>query len=205
MSTQSGYVLAQATPQKTCAVTSANPGNCVMRRWTSTTPAIPGVTPGSDGNNMTAAFSLVDAYNLPITNTVAAPDYNGNVAGFQIPDISGYQVAYADAWLVLPVGVTTVSFGFRGYGNTSAGLYVGYAPKYAKRIFWNNVIIAPGGTVDCSLFPELCGRKILYAREYCCNGYFHGGHWITWNVGAGLVDVPVANTHGSQPYQSQYP
>lgn len=203
MTTKSRYVRAQITPDKVCAVTSANPGNAILKRWTNTVPAIPGVTPGNDGNNMTLAFGLVDAYNLPIPNTPAAPDYNGNVGGFQIPDTSGYQVSYADAWIVLPAGVNSVSFGARGFGNTSAGIYAGFSQKYAKRILWNNVFV--GGAVDASKFPSLCGCRIVFVRTFCCNGYFHGGHYVQWNVGAGVVDIPVANTHGSPPFQSQYP
>lgn len=206
MTTKSRYVGRAITPDKPCTLVSTNNGNCVMKRWSpEPNPPIPGVTTGADNNNMTTAFGLVDAYGIPITNTAFAPNFSGNVAGFQIPDISTYQVSYADAWLVLPAGVQTVSFGYRAYGNTSAGLYVGYAPKYAKRLLWNNVVIVPGMTVDASLFPELCGRKVLFARTYCCNGYFHGGHFVQWNVGAGPVDIPVANTFGAQPSQSKYP
>lgn len=199
------YIRQRYTANQTCVVKSTNPGNAILRRWTTTTPAIPGVSPGSDANNMTLAFGLTDAYGLPVPNTPAAPDYSGNINGLYIPDTSGYQVAYTDGWIVLPVGVTVVSFGARGFGNTSAGIYVGYAPRFAKRILWGNVYAVPGGTVDASKYQELCGCKFMWVRTFAVNGYFHGGHYVQWNVGAGFVDVPVANVHATQPYCSQYP
>ena len=206
MSTQSSYTRQSYTVNKACTIASANPGNGILRRWTvQPTPPIPGVTPGSDANNMQAAFGRLDSFGLPIPDTNAAPNYSGNVSGLQIPNTAGYQVSYVDGWIVLPVGVTVVSFGYRGFGNTSVGIYVGKAPRYAKRIMWNNVLTVPGGTVDMTSFPELCGRKVAFVRSFCCNRYFNGGHYVNWNVGAGSVDIPTANTHGSQPYLSQYP
>lgn len=204
-STVSAYAKQNYTPNKTCTVIGGHAGQSYLKRWTNTTPAIPGVTPGNDGNNADLVFGLRDQYGIPIVNSTAAPDFSGYISGIQVPDTSGYQVATADAWLIVPAGINSVSFWFRGYGNTSAGLYAGHAPRYAKRVFWNNVLVLPGGTLDLTIYPVLCGCKIIFVRTYTCNGYFRGGHWLTWNIGAGLVDVPTTATFGDQPSQSMYP
>lgn len=196
----------KTTPNQACTVTSSNPGNAILKRWSpEPTPPIPGVVSGSDANNMTLTFGLRDSYNLPIPNTAVAPNYNGNVAGIQTPNTAGYQVSYADAWIVAPAGITSISFNYRGFGNTSGGIYIGKSPRYATLVMWNNVVTVPGGTVDMAKFFELCGQKIAFVRFMQVNGYFNGGGFLTWNVGAGFVDVPLANTHGAQPYVRKYP
>lgn len=205
MSTISNYVRQNYTPVQACTVTSANPGVAALRRWSpQPNPPIPGVTPGSDTNNMQAAFNLLDSFGLPIPTTAIAPNFSGNVSGIQIPNIATYQVSYTDGWIVLPVGVTTVTLGVRYIGNCSVGIYVGKAQRYAVRVMWSNILVN-GGVVNMTPFLELCGQKVAFIRIMLVNGYFNGGTYLQWNVGAGLVDVPTAAVHGSQPFLRKYP
>lgn len=194
----------EPTPNKACTIISTQPGGSYRYVWDATNP-VPGTVAGSDANNMNLSFGRVDEFGVPIANTDNAPNINGGLQnGAVIMDTSGYQVTYANCWLIMPVGVTSATFTFRAYGATNCGLYLGPAYRYSKRIFWLNAP-NPSLAVDMTNYPELCGRKIVAARLYNCNGYFHGGFQLQWNVGAGMVDIPVANVHGQQPSQSIYP
>lgn len=209
MSTISIYTKQNYTPTVTCTITSANPGNGVLKRWSpEPTPAIPGVSSGSDANNMQLAFGLLDSFGLPIPNTAVAPNFSGNVSGLQTPNVATYQVSYVDGWVVLPVGVTVVRFRPRGFGNTAAGIYVGKAPRYATRIYWANANTVPNAEVDMSNFHELCGQKIAFVRSLTVNGYFNGGHFVQISTDGGTTFFDVtgaAMLHGSQPYLRKYP
>jgi len=153
---------------------------------------------------MTLAFALIDAFGLPIANSPNAPDTQGFVSGIQTPNTAGYQVSYSDAWIAVPAGITSISFTPRGFGNTSSGLYAGISPWVATKRFWNNVGY-PTLAIDLTGYPELCGRKIMFVRMFTANGYLNGGYFLQWDIGAGFVGVPVANTFGQQPAQSRYP
>lgn len=199
------YQPIKATPNKVCSITGLNAGQSYLTRWTNA--PIPGVTPGSDANDMTQTFANYDQYGLPdIAIGVTAPTFQGYISGLQCPNTAGFQAATATAWVAMPVGVNSVRFSYRGYGNTSGGLYVGKAFKYAKRVYWNNVGLGTAD-IDLSQYSLLCGRRILAMKTFCCNGYFNGGHWVTvsYDGGATYVDIPTANTFGQQPFQSQWP
>lgn len=198
------FVRADNTPVA-CTVTSSNPGGGWLIRWT--VAPIVGVTPGSDSNNMNQVFSAVDTYGVPTMQAgVAAPTYVGNVGGLNIPDTSGFQCATCDSWIAVPAGITSVIFRMRAYGNTAGGLYAGLAPKYAKRIFWQNAPL-PSAALNIAEYPELCGRKVIFCRSFAVNGYFHGGHFIQISTdgGATFVDVTGALAYWAQPYQLQIP
>lgn len=183
MNTISTYARQNYNANQACAIVSANPGQSYLRRWSpEPTPPIPGVSTGSDANNMQQVFGgAMDSYGLPTPATALAPNFQGFITGLQTPNVATYQVSYADAWIVVPAGVTTVSFGYRGFGNTAEGIYIGKAPRYAVRVMWNNVYIVPGGTVV----------ELLGCDADACNWYRVADGWIS----ASLVRVCLAVTN----------
>ena len=180
------------TPVVACTIKSARPGVSRRRAWI----GIPGL------DNMDLTFPTVDAYGIPFVGVATAP----NADDFQPAASTGNTQAggayIADVWIVCPAGLNTIQLGSRGFGNTATGLYAGPAYRYMKRYQWNT---AWPVTVNLSNCPLLCNQRVLCCRLYASDSYFNGGYALQWNIGAGFVDVPVANCHASQPYQSSWP
>lgn len=193
-----------ATPPYTiipCSIVSTNPGTTHRNIWT--TQPIPGITSGSDANDLNTTFSLRDNFGLPAINVAAAPDINDYIAGAQTGNTAGFAACIADCWISVPAGINTIAFQSRNYGNHNSGAYMGKAFRYAERIAWNTGFFTTGN-IDISKYSLLCGQRIIALRAYVCNGYFNWGFFWQWNIGAGFVDIPVANTHGVQPSQSMW-
>lgn len=198
----SSYHATTFDPVIPCTVVSTRPGVTHRKVWS--TPPIPGITPGSDANNLDLTFALRDSFGLPTINVAAAPNIDDYIAGAQTGNTAGFAATMCDCWLVLPSGINSASFKSRSFGNHSIGFYLGKSFRYAKRYAWNvgNFTTA---AIDMSRYSLLCGRRVIAARMYTCYGYFHYGYYLQWDIGAGFVDVPVANTHGEQPSQSSWP
>lgn len=190
------------TPNVACAIQSGRPGVTHRKVWN--VAPIPGITPGTDANNLNLTFALLDNYGLPTINVAYAPNIDDYIAGAQTGNTAGFAATMCDCWLLAPVGVNSIRLQARTFGTHSFGIYVGRSFRFAQRIAWN-----VGGftstAIDLSSFTLLCNRRLIALRMYTCNGYFNYGFFTQWDVGAGFVDVPTASTHGEQPGATSWP
>lgn len=185
-----------------CTIVSTRTGVTHRNIWN--TAPIPGITPGSDANNLNTTFSLRDSYGLPAINVASAPNIDDYIAGAQTGNTAGFAACIADCWISVPVGINTIQLQSRTFGVHNSGAYVGKALRYMNRVAWNTGFFTTAN-IDISDCKILCGQRIVALRAYVCNGYFNWGFFWQWNIGAGFVDIPVANTHGEQPSQSYWP
>lgn len=182
-----------------CVIGGADAGLSIGQQWN--TAPIPGMTPGNDNpNNMNLAFGILDADGVPTCNVAyAATPYT--IASAQTGNPGGYAVRRTDCWILLPEGITSrVWFQSRGFGNTTCGFYAGPSLLGMKRWAWN-VGAFTGIVIHVGSYPEVCNRKLIRVCNFCCNGYFNGGHFLQYSfTGAGYVDVPAANVWGGMPF-----
>lgn len=191
-----------ASPIIPCTIISNNPGVTHRNIWT--TAPIPGITPGSDANNLDVTFSLRDSFGLPLINVAALPDIDDYIAGAQTGNTAGFAACVADCWVSVPAGINTIRLQPAAFGNHNSGAYIGKAFRYATRLFWNIGGGFTSGLIDLSKYSLLCNQRIIALRAYVCNGYFNWGFQWRWDIGAGFVNIPVANVHGEQPSQSYW-
>lgn len=191
------------TPDKACTIVSARAGVCHRQIWNNPLP--PGIVNGNDAtNNLDVTFAFRDNFGIPTIATAALPNTDDYPAGAQTGNTGGAAAYQTDVWVVVPVGVNTIRLGSRTFGNCAIGMYAGKAFRYAQQIAWNSGGFQ-SGNIDLTKFNMLCGQRYLAIRLYVANGYFNGGYYAQWNVGAGFVDIPVAACHAVQPSASSWP
>lgn len=202
--TSSGFSAISPNPVVPCTIVSTRPGVTHRKVWS--TPPIPGITPGSDANNLNLTFALTDVFGLPTINVAAAPNIDDYIAGVQTGNTAGFAATMDDVWIVTPVGVNSIRVQARTYGVHQFGIYLGKAFQYATRLAWG-VPNFTSGDIDLSRFNLLCGQRVIAARFYTCNGYLNYGFYlqVSTNGGATYADIPASWAHGEQPSASSWP
>lgn len=181
------------TPNVACTIKSTRPGVCHRRVWLG--------APGLDNLNVT--FAWIDSFGIPTVATAAAANIDDYPAAATTGNTAAGGGYMTDVWVVTPPGLNSIQFGSRAFGNTAVGFYAGRAYRYMTRIIWGGGF--QGATINLSTYSLLCNQRVICCRMYATDSYFNGGWALQWNIGAGYVDVPAANCHAVQPYQSSWP